>query len=54
MHQGGIEARMGAKKSESRKQRETTTAVRPVRPPSRMPGADSMYVVTGEVPHTAP
>jgi len=40
--QGGIEAKMGAKKREMKKQKAVEIEVRPVRPPSAIPAADSM------------
>jgi hypothetical protein len=52
--QGGIDAKIGAKKMETKKQRPVVIAVRPVRPPSVIPAPDSMYAVTGEVPNKAP
>ena len=52
--QGGIEAKIGAKKIEIRKQTPAVIAVRPVRPPSVMPAPDSMNAVTGEQPKSAP
>lgn len=48
--QGGIDAKIGAKKMDIRKQRPVIMAVRPVRPPSVMPAPDSMNAVTGEQP----
>ena len=44
----------GEKKRATKKKNATVRAVRPVRPPSRMPEADSMKHVTGEVPRSAP
>lgn len=52
--QGGMDARMGEKNSEARKQRPATTAVRPVRPPTAMPAPLSMKAVTGEQPRREP
>lgn len=54
MAQGGIEAKIGAKKTEATKQRPAKMAVSPVRPPSAMPAPLSMKAVTGEVPRKAP
>jgi hypothetical protein len=51
---GGIEAKMGAKKMEMKKQIPDTIAVRPVLPPSEIPAPDSMKAVTGGVPSRAP
>jgi hypothetical protein len=52
--QGGIEAKMGAKNKEMRKQMPVVMAVNPVLPPSAIPAPDSMNAVTGEVPNNAP
>jgi hypothetical protein len=52
--QGGIEAKIGAKKMEIRKQVPGVMAVRPVRPPSVIPAPDSMKAVTGEQPKSEP
>ena len=52
--QGGIDAKMGEKKMEMRKQTPVVMAVRPVRPPSAMPAPDSMNAVTGDVPSREP
>jgi hypothetical protein len=52
--QGGMEAKMGAKKSEIKKQTPVVIAVKPVLPPSAIPAPDSMNAVTGEVPKRAP
>jgi hypothetical protein len=52
--QGGIEANIGAKKMEIRKQRPVVIAVRPVRPPSVMPAPDSMNAVDGLTPRRDP
>lgn len=54
MAHGGMDAKMGAKKSEMKKRNATQSAVRPVRPPSRIPVADSTKVVTGDVPRHEP
>lgn len=52
--QGGIDAKIGAKKMDSRKQSPVTTAVSPVRPPSAMPAPLSTKTVTGEQPTSEP
>lgn len=52
--QGGIEARIGAKKRLTRKQNPVETAVSPVRPPSAIPAPLSMKAVTGEQPNNEP
>ena len=52
--QGGIEAKMGAKKTETKKARPVVIAVIPVLPPSEIPVALSTKAVTGEVPMRAP
>ena len=52
--QGGIDANMGAKKRDNRKQIPVVVAVSPVFPPSVMPAPDSMKAVTGDVPKRAP
>jgi hypothetical protein len=51
---GGIEASIGAKNTEIRKQRPVVMAVRPVRPPSVIPAPDSINAVHGEVPKREP
>lgn len=51
---GGMEAKIGAKKIEMKKQRPVTTAVIPVLPPSEIPAPDSMNAVTGETPKRDP
>ena len=51
---GGMEAKIGAKKMEMKKQRPVVIAVRPVLPPSDMPAPDSMKAVTGERPKREP
>src|SRR5438105_1140966 len=51
---GGIEAKIGAKKTEIKKQRPVVMAVKPVLPPSAMPAPDSTNVVTGETPNREP
>jgi hypothetical protein len=43
---GGIEAKMGAKNMDNRKQSPVVTAVKPVRPPSAIPAPDSINAVT--------
>ena len=50
----GIEVKSGANRVESRKSTPVTSAVRPVRPPTETPDADSTKVVTVDVPRTAP
>lgn len=52
--QGGMEAKIGARKSEARKQKPAVIAVRPVLPPSAIPAPLSMKAVTGEHPKSAP
>ncbi len=52
--QGGIEAKMGAKKIEMKKQIPEAMAVRPVLPPSPIPAPDSTKAVTGGEPKRAP
>lgn len=52
--QGGIDANIGAKKMDKRKQIPVVRAVSPVFPPSVIPAPDSMKAVTGEVPKRAP
>lgn len=52
--QGGIEAKIGAKKIEIRKQQPVVIAVRPVLPPSVIPAPDSINAVTGEQPSRLP
>jgi hypothetical protein len=51
---GGMDAKIGAKKMEMKKQRPVVMAVRPVLPPSEMPAPDSMKAVTGERPKREP
>jgi hypothetical protein len=51
---GGIDAKMGAKNREMKKQRPVVIAARPVRPPSAIPAPDSIKAVTGEVPNKDP
>jgi hypothetical protein len=52
--QGGIDAKIGAKKMAMKKQRPENMAVRPVLPPSEIPAPDSMYAVTGGHPMSDP
>ena len=52
--QGGIEAKMGEKKMDMKKQIPVVQAVRPVAPPSEMPAPDSMNAVTGGEPKSEP
>lgn len=52
--QGGMDAKIGAKKMDTRKQKPVVMAVRPVRPPSVIPAPDSMNAVTGEHPKRLP
>ncbi len=52
--QGGIEAKIGEKKTEMKNARPVTIAVIPVLPPSAIPVALSMKAVTGDVPMRAP
>ena len=49
-----MEAKIGAKKMEMKKQRPEVMAVMPVLPPSEMPAPDSMKAVTGERPKRDP
>jgi hypothetical protein len=51
---GGIDAKMGAKKMDTMKHRPVTMAVKPVRPPSKMPAPLSINAVTGDEPSSAP
>lgn len=51
---GGMEAKMGAKNMEMKKQTPQVIAVKPVLPPSAIPAPDSMNAVTGEHPKRAP
>ncbi len=51
---GGIEAKIGAKKIEMKKQIPVTIAVMPVLPPSEIPAPDSIKAVTGESPKSEP
>jgi hypothetical protein len=52
--QGGMDAKMGTKKTETKKQRPVTIAVSPVSPPSAIPAPLSINAVTGEQPKRAP
>lgn len=52
--QAGMEAKMGAKKMEMKKQIPVVIAVRPVAPPSEIPAPDSMKAVTGGTPKREP
>jgi hypothetical protein len=52
--QGGIDAKIGAKNRDIRKQIPVVMAVNPVLPPSAIPAPDSINAVTGEVPNRAP
>ena len=52
--QGGMEAKIGAKKIAMKKQMPVVMAVRPVAPPSEMPAPDSIKAVTGGVPNKEP
>jgi hypothetical protein len=52
--QGGMDAKIGAKKIDIRKQTPVVIAVSPVRPPSVIPDPDSMNAVTGEQPKRDP
>jgi len=50
----GMLLRIGEKKSEMKNQKAVAIAVRPVRPPSEIPEADSTKGVHGEVPKKRP
>lgn len=52
--QGGMDAKIGAKKTAMKKQKPVTQEVRPVFPPSEMPAPLSTKAVTGETPKRAP
>uniref|UniRef100_A0A1Y1L1A2 Uncharacterized protein n=1 Tax=Photinus pyralis TaxID=7054 RepID=A0A1Y1L1A2_PHOPY len=52
--QGGIEAKIGAKKTAMKKQKPVAMEVKPVLPPSEIPAPDSTKAVTGGTPRTAP
>lgn len=51
---GGIDAKIGAKKMDTKKHNPVTMAVNPVRPPSAIPAPLSMKAVTGEHPNSEP
>src|SRR3978361_2136483 len=51
---GGMDANIGAKKIEMKKQRPVTQAVIPVAPPSDIPAPDSINAVTGGEPKREP
>ena len=51
---GGMDARIGAKKIDIKKQVPVVMAVIPVLPPSVIPAADSMKAVTGDEPKSDP
>lgn len=51
---GGIEAKMGAKNTDTRKHSPVTIAVNPVLPPSAIPAPLSINAVTGEHPSNDP
>jgi len=52
--QGGIEAKIGAKNKDKRKQTPVVIEVSPVLPPSAIPAPDSMKAVTGLHPKRDP
>jgi hypothetical protein len=52
--QDGMEAKIGAKNTETKNATPVNIAVRPVLPPSEIPVALSMKAVTGDVPMRAP
>ena len=52
--QGGMLAKIGAKKMEIRKHVPVVIAVKPVFPPSAIPAPDSINAVTGETPRREP
>lgn len=52
--QGGIDAKIGAKKMDMKKHKPVVIAVIPVFPPSEMPAPDSIKAVTGERPKREP
>jgi len=52
--QGGILAKIGAKKIERRKQTPVVIEVSPVFPPSEIPAPDSTKAVTGDNPKRDP
>jgi hypothetical protein len=47
--QGGIDAKIGAKNMETKKQRPQVMPVKPVFPPSAMPAPDSITVLGREI-----
>jgi hypothetical protein len=49
-----MDAKMGAKNIEMKKQMPQVMAVKPVLPPSAMPAPDSIKAVTGDVPKREP
>lgn len=51
---GGMDAKIGAKNMEMKKQMPHVMAVKPVLPPSAMPAPDSIKAVTGDVPSREP
>jgi hypothetical protein len=51
---GGMDAKIGEKKMEIKKQIPVVIAVRPVFPPSAIPAPLSINAVTGEQPNKAP
>ena len=51
---GGMDAKIGAKKTEMKNMIPVMMAVIPVFPPSAIPVADSIKAVTGDVPINAP
>jgi hypothetical protein len=51
---GGIDAKIGAKKIETKKHSPVHIAVKPVAPPSDIPAPDSMKAVTGGTPRSEP
>jgi hypothetical protein len=52
--QGGMDAKIGAKKMAMKKQMPEVMAVIPVLPPSEIPAPDSMKAVTGDRPKREP
>ncbi len=52
--QGGMLAKIGAKKIDIRKHIPVVMEVRPVFPPSAIPAPDSINAVTGETPKREP
>lgn len=50
---GGMDAKIGAKKTAMIKHSPVTMAVKPVRPPSAIPAPLSINAVTGEEPNNA-